>query len=926
MRRLIGLLVLVPALLAAAPAAAQQLDPPEVPEVEAPGVEAPDVEVPDADLPGVPDLPTGDEEEGERETEALGGGPFDHACQPIDGEGGIRFCPTGSIEDDPDTDENEDERVPSFDGAPLDVDVTLPEGLDPENPEPAPTIVIMHGYGGNKTDFESASEDGKRAEDDRDFHYNNVHYARRGYVVVNYTARGFGRSCGREEDSNATPACRSTRSYVHLVDQRWEIRDTQYVLGLLADQGFTEPKEIGVTGISYGGGQSVILAFLRNEIRQGALADEDEDPDTDSGSDFVPWRSPGPNLDDNDSGDDDSEKAMEIAAAFPRWPWSDLVASLVPNGRFLQDKVSDDRESRDPLGVPIASFITGLLGLGAESGTYCGTPPRTAPDPPNDDKYEDPDPGPAPDKNPACRDLTSDLNQAFQEVVGEGEPYEGDAVVEAIADELAERHSGYALADRKPAPLLLQSGWTDDLFPPRESLRVYNKVRADHGDDAPVSLQFGDVGHPRASNKEETDQDFNDEGSDFFDEHVMGKGNGPAGGSARAWTQTCPADADPEGPFTASSFRALNPRSPSFGSDAPQTVQADVASPDSLAYDPIANMQDPCAETRDAPPPGGGDGGPPGTAVYRSRVATEGFRMLGLPRVTADIATTGNLPGSGLTGQLDSRLFDVAPDGTQILVSRGTYRLTENQTQDDVTFDLSGNGWCFEPGHRVKLELLGQDAPYLRPSNADTTTVTVSNLDVDLPGSREACGPGSGTPGGGGLDDDGGGSDDDGGNSGGGGSGGGGSGGGSHGGSGGGDSGAPAAPPGPPSTVACLVARFGGPGPDRMFGTAGGDSIQGLGGADRLFGLAGDDCLFGGAGNDRLSGGPGNDRLSGAAGNDVLRGGPGVNAYSAGAGNDRVYSRDGAAQTVFCGAGRDSAWVDAGDRPRGCERVLRPRR
>jgi hypothetical protein len=33
-----------------------------------------------------------------------------------------------------------------------------------------------------------------------------------------------------------------------------------------------------------------------------------------------------------------------------------------------------------------------------------------------------------------------------------------------------------------------------------------------------------------------------------------------------------------------------------------------------------------------------------------------------------------------------------------------------------------------------------------------------------------------------------------------------------------------------------------------------------------------------------------------------------------------------AAQSVFCGAGEDSAWVDADDTPRGCERVLRPRR
>src|SRR5436305_1861713 len=67
--------------------------------------------------------------------------------------------------------------------------------------------------------------------------------------------------------------------YIRLADTRYEARDTQYLLGLLVDQRITAPGAIGVTGISYGGGQSMELAYLRDRIRR---------PD---GS-FAAWTSP----------------------------------------------------------------------------------------------------------------------------------------------------------------------------------------------------------------------------------------------------------------------------------------------------------------------------------------------------------------------------------------------------------------------------------------------------------------------------------------------------------------------------------------------------------------------------------------------------------------------------------------------------------
>jgi hypothetical protein len=42
----------------------------------------------------------------------------------------------------------------------------------------------------------------------------------------------------------------------------------------------------------------------------------------------------------------------------------------------------------------------------------------------------------------------------------------------------------------------------------------------------------------------------------------------------------------------------------------------------------------------------------------------------------------------------------------------------------------------------------------------------------------------------------------------------------------------------------------------------------------------------------------------------------------AGAGNDNVYSKDGAADTVNCGPGKDTAVVDKLDKLVGCEQVI----
>ncbi|MEK6271701.1 MAG: CocE/NonD family hydrolase [Actinomycetota bacterium] len=567
--------------------------------------------------------------------------PFGHSCQA---QNGVRFCPTTSRA----------ERVPTFDGVPLDVDVTLPA----QGSGPFPTIVMLHGWGGSKTAFESTSPTDR---------YSNNFFARQGYAVLNYTARGFGDSCGGAPPPDHSGPC--GKGYIHLADTRFEARDTQYLLGLLADQGIVRPGRIGVTGVSYGGGQSMELAFLRDKIRRrdGALA---------------PWRTP-------------NGKPLRIAAAYPRWPWSDLVDALIPNGRFLDTQVAPLGQSLNPVGVPIQSYISGLYALGSATGYYCGTAPASTP----------------------CTDRDANIPLDFAEIQA-GKPFSADAM--AAIRGVYDHNSAYSLAflpgASTPAPLLIQNGWTDDLFPPLHALRSYNLLRSRYP-DFPVSLQLGDLGHSRGSNKAATNKVLFGQAARFFDAYLNHDGSPPPRGSVTAFTQTCPRSAPDGGPFRAASWRAIHDGNLVFGSDPAKTFTSSGGNQNVAAqFDPIGGTTDACKTVSTQ--------NEPNTATYRHGV-NRAFTMLGLPTVRADIETTGQF------GEIAARLWDLMPNGQQRLVDRGVYSLRNDQG-GRIAFQLHGNGYRFGEGHTVALQLLGRDAPYYQASNG-VFSVQVSNLSVTLP-------------------------------------------------------------------------------------------------------------------------------------------------------------------------------------------------
>src|SRR5215207_1648923 len=193
----------------------------------------------------------------------------------------------------------EDAMVSSGSGADaVELDTTL---YLPASEAPAPAVVLAHGFGGSK---DSVSDDARAL-------------AEHGYVVLTYSARGFGRSTGQ----------------IGLNDPRYEIADLSTLIDLLARRddvqldGDGDPR-VGVTGGSYGGGVALLGAAYDSRI--DAIAPE------------ITWNSLTAALFPSQTGDTDGAETVaatpqdEAAGVYKRL-WSGLFFGVgsVPTGGLL---------------------------------------------------------------------------------------------------------------------------------------------------------------------------------------------------------------------------------------------------------------------------------------------------------------------------------------------------------------------------------------------------------------------------------------------------------------------------------------------------------------------------------------------------------------------------------------------------------------
>jgi predicted acyl esterase len=98
-------------------------------------------------------------------------------------------------------------------------------------------------------------------------------------------------------------------------------------------------------------------------------------------------------------------------------------------------------------------------------------------------------------------------------------------------------------------------------------------------------------------------------------------------------------------------------------------------------------------------------------------------RVAGVPRLSANVET--QVDGATLI----AIVYDVAPDGNAVLVTRGAKRLGASGR---VIFDLYPQDWRFAAGHRIGLLLTGSDDQWFTPGLTQTT-VTVAGGTLSLP-------------------------------------------------------------------------------------------------------------------------------------------------------------------------------------------------
>jgi hypothetical protein len=609
--------------------------------------------------------------------------------------------------------------VRSFDGSPLDVDVTLPaSGTGSRHP----LMVMFHGFGNNKHEWESTTDAGDGADK---YHWNSHWFAGHGFYVLTYTARGFTDQGTNRPDEPNTPAGTDPSCHpptvpsgsssggsdcapsgtIRVKNKDVEIRDSQYLAALTA-AAFPDinPNQVAVSGGSYGGGESWLQAA---------------DPQ---------WTFP--------NSVDPALPVLQVQVAVPKYGWTDLAYSLVPNGHpgFLPGDPSYSSSQGaqnthgvgNPVGVAKQSYIAGLYALGTTTGTF------------------EEGSAPTPVKSPPC--TAPETFTTWLDRVSSGEPYDvagvDDPVIAQIRQDFSDCHSAYyqpgwraqQLAGHETAVFAIQ-GWTDDLFEAVESFRMFKYLKT-LDPLWPVAVGVADVGHSRAQNKPETWQWLNDQANQFLFAQISGSHQQQT--TVFSQPTTCPNNPDPSTNNTsAQQLTASTPEGLSNGTltvvgPAGATVNPlSAADPDGLATDavvpgrlPSELYAEPICRTSTTP-------SWPGRYTAVSAPLTRDATYVGLGSVQVPYTLQG-----GPSATLNARVWVLpAAGGPALLITRGTYRI-DAPAYDPMTgtlrVPLYGNHWLFHTGDRIRFDLTQVDTPTFRPDN-EPSTITFSAPTLTLP-------------------------------------------------------------------------------------------------------------------------------------------------------------------------------------------------
>ena len=464
----------------------------------------------------------------------------------------------------------------------------------------------------------------------------------KGYAILRYSTRGFGNSWGQ----------------VNLADLNAEIGDLRSMISEVVDDPDFDlnPGAVAVAGASYGGGHSW-LALVHPIF---------ETP---------------------------KKNTVQIRAVVPIAPWTDLVYSLLPNGR--------PNNSLDGLGGLKLSYVNGLYASGIRHNAE-----RPYPNYP-------------------------DYLVAWHAYLNASEPSSVDPVWQQITDGLTLGRSiwwqreFWATAAANRVPVFQVQGFTDDLFPLPEAKRMLSALQTVAG-DYPITTYLGDLGHPRARNQPAEVDYVWGLIEPWLAFYLKGAGTEPTPSVYAARTDE---------PFTSSHVIRLARWSEISTGEVTEEwpgpplplINPVTFVGSGVQWDPFAGLAfEELRPYTQTPPPWDVV---PGNVFSFTFTPAGTITIAGQPSVTLDATVVGHRV------QLNVRLIEVGDTGER-LITRGTLTLDAGIGVQigarQVVIPTYGNYWEVPSGHAIRLEISNVDSPYITPSREPSIT-SISRVALAIP-------------------------------------------------------------------------------------------------------------------------------------------------------------------------------------------------
>lgn len=563
-----------------------------------------------------------------------------------------------------------DQVISVKDGPARDQEVRLDSTLYLPEQTPAPAILLAHGFGGSKQSVDSDARE----------------LAGRGYVVLAWSARGFGRSSGQ----------------IALNSPDYEVEDAKQLVTWLAGRpevqldGPGDPR-IGITGGSYGGAISLLLAG--NDPRVDALV---------------------PVITFNDL----SQALIPNYATTAALPGTPAAGAGTPNGVF----------KRSWAGI---LFAAGMGGAGfadpstdaAEAGTIQRDQNAPAASP-VDAQQESPSRGIPPGAVGPCGKFTPEICAAYTEMATTGR-----ASQKTI--DLLKSVSPASVTSKITKPTMIVQGELDTLFPLDQGDANARQITQAGGKVKVVWYSGGhDGGKPGPALRSEM--------ADWFDFYLRGKGKDPGTGFEYAVQGALRAQGAPSiRTVTASTY-------PGLGSDQTGRQPVALQGPPQVVINPPGGNPASVSSMPGLGAAIGGSSRTAGrlaidlpgqVARFSSAPMTNQLLISGSStiRLHVDAVPGTPVPQDGVV--LFAKLYDVGSDGQRTLPASLVSPIRVASLPADVTVALPGVVRPIEADHRIEVAIASTDQAYALPPQPAAFTVALADPSLQVPvvpGSRSA--------------------------------------------------------------------------------------------------------------------------------------------------------------------------------------------